>query len=335
MAVLGIHHSTIVVPDLAQAVAFYTRVLGFVVVQEVSIADTAELADLTGLAKPQAAGVFLKAGWGYLKLLQFHTPHPEHQFVWTPPNKPGWRHMSLYTGDAPRFYERTRNDILWHGEPVGHTVEEGNEAWASYGRDPFGNIIELWTQGPKDPQAHAPDVYPHPGVEGPGADLQADIDNDVYGLHHAAIVFPDLDEGTQYYCELFELEKVQYGPIEPTEYAERLTQLPGVEAVGWELRSGWSYLEVWEFKNPVYSEPQDPLRPYNKPGIASTTFMVDNCQAEYDRLKNRVAFNSTPVRLGDGWLAMGRDLYGNLIELWQLGANDPQPFEPAVYPHGK
>jgi catechol 2,3-dioxygenase-like lactoylglutathione lyase family enzyme len=335
MAVLGIHHSTIVVPDLAQAVDFYTRVLGFVVVQDVTIAASAEITELTGLADPRATGVFLKAGWGYLKLLQFETPHPDHQYFWTPVNKLGWRHMSLYTGDAPSFFERTRNDIVWHGEPVGHTVEEGNEAWASYGRDPFGNIIELWSQGPKDPQPHAPDVYPHPGVNGPEAGVHADVANEVYGLHHAAIVFPNLDEGTEYYCDLFDLEKVQFGPIEPAEYAERLTQLPKVEAIGWELRSGWSYLEVWEFKNPVDLQPQDPRRPYNKLGMSSTTFMVDDCQGEYERLKAKVAFNSSPVRTGDGWLAMGRDLYGNLIELWQLGENDPQPFEPAVYPYGK
>ncbi|NIB38388.1 hypothetical protein HBA55_02265 [Pseudomaricurvus alkylphenolicus] len=335
MAVLGIHHTTIAVPDLEKAIDFYTRVLGFVVAQEVVLENTAEMAELTGLVKPEAKGVFLKAGWGYLKLLQFTTPHPEHQYFWTTPNKLGWRHISLYTGDAQRFYERTKNDILWHGEPVGHTVEEGNEAWADYGRDPFGNIIELWSQGPKDPQPHAPDVYPHPGVAGAGAELQADVENEVYGLHHGALVFPDLEEGTKFYCELFGLEKAQYGPIEPSEYAERLCQLPKVEAIGWELRSGWSYLEVWEFKNPVHPEPQDPIRPYNKLGMVSTTFMVDDCQAEYERLRDKVKFNTAPVRLGDGWVAIGRDLYGNLLEIWQLGESDPQPFEPAVYPYGK
>lgn len=335
MAVLGIHHTTVVVPDLDRAVDFYTRVLGFVVAQEVAIDATAEMAELTGLEKPAAKGVFLKAGWGYLKLLQFDTPHPDHQYYWTTPNKLGWRHFSLFTGDAMRFYQRTRNDIHWHGEPVGHTVEEGNEAWADYGRDPFGNIIELWSQGPADPQPHAPDTCPHPGVAGPEAVVHADVENEVFGLHHAALVFPNLEEGTAYYCDLFGLEKVQYGPIEPTEYAERLCQLPKVEAIGWELRSGWSYLEVWEFKNPVHPEPQDPERPYNKLGISSVTFMVDDCLGEYERLQDKVTFNTPPLRVGDGWLAMGRDLYGNLIELWQLSESDPQPFEPAVYPHGK
>lgn len=334
MAILGIHHTTIVVSDLEQAVAFYTTVLGFVVVQDIAIQGNEEMAGLTGLEDSTAKGVFLKAGWGYLKLLQFKTQHSDYQFFWTPVNKLGWRHLSLFTGDAPRFHERTKNDILWHGEPVGHTVEEGNEAWACYGRDPFGNIIELWSQGPLDPQPHAPDTYPHPGTTGAGADLHADVKNDVYGLHHAAMVFPNLEEGTEYYCDLFGLTKVQYGPIDPAEYADRLTQLPKVEAIGWELRSGWSYLEVWEFINPIHPEPQNSERPYNKLGMVSVTFMVDDCQVEYDRLKGKVRFNSEPVRLGDGWVAIGRDLYGNLIELWQLSKSDPQPFEPEFYPFG-
>lgn len=335
MAVLGIHHTTLVVPDLERAVEFYQRVLGFVVVKSFVLENSAEMSRLTGLAEPGAKGVFLKAGWGYLRLLQFDVPHPDHQYYWTTPNKPGWRHISLFTGDAMRFYHRTKNDIHWHDEPCSHTVEENNEAWSDYGRDPFGNIIELWSQGPADPQPHAPDRYPHPGVSGPEAGLHADVENDVYGLHHAALVFPELDAGTDYYCELFGLEKVQYGPIEPTEYAERLCQLPRVEAIGWELRSGWSYLEVWEFKHPVYPEPQDVNRAYNKPGIASITFMVDDCLAEYERLRELVSFNAAPVALDDGWLALGRDLYGNQIELWQLGESDPQPFEPAVYPYGR
>ena len=101
------------------------------------------------------------------------------------------------------------------------------------------------------------------------------------------------------------------------------------------MRSGWTYLEVWEFKHPVYPEPQDSRRPYNKLGIASITFMVDDCLAEYERLQDRVNFNSAPIEHEGGLLVVGRDLFGNYIELWQLAETDPQPFEPAVYPYGK
>ena len=54
MAILGIHHSTIIVPDLDRAVAFYARVLGFAVAQEITIASTAATRQLTGLEQPAA-----------------------------------------------------------------------------------------------------------------------------------------------------------------------------------------------------------------------------------------------------------------------------------------
>ena len=81
MAILAIHHTTIVVPELQKAVDFYTRVLGFVPVQDVTIEASAEMAGLMQLEAPAARGVFLKSGWGYLKLLEFETPHPDHHAV--------------------------------------------------------------------------------------------------------------------------------------------------------------------------------------------------------------------------------------------------------------
>ena len=62
--------------------------------------------------------------------------------------------------------------------------------------------------------------------------------------------------------------------------------------------------------------------------------MVDDIDAEYDRLQGKVDFHCSPVQVNGGRMAMGRDLYGNVLEFWQLGANDPQPFEPEFYPHG-
>lgn len=50
MAVLGLRHTTLAVPNLEQAVGFYTQVLGFVVVQEISILDSLEMFQFTGLA---------------------------------------------------------------------------------------------------------------------------------------------------------------------------------------------------------------------------------------------------------------------------------------------
>ncbi len=333
MAIQGIHHFTLVVADLSRAVEFYQSVLGFVQVQELALDNDENTRTLTGLADSVAKGVMLKAGWGYLRLLEFKTQHPEHQFFWAPVNQLGWRHYSLIIGNATRFYQRTRKDILWHSEPVSHSVEgPENEAWTDYGRDPFGNVVELWSLGNLDPQPFAPEVAPHPASPGLGQDLQADISQDVLGIHHAALVTPDLEAALDFYCGVLGFSSVQDGPIEPSEYTERVTQLPAPRAIGRELKTPWLYLEVWEFLEPTRDGPREPEPAYNQPGISSVCLMVEDCQAEYLRLSSQIRFFSPPVAVGDidnpSWKVVGRDPFGNLIEFWQLGPRDPQPFAP-------
>jgi glyoxylase I family protein len=333
MAIHGIHHFTLVVPDLSLAVEFYRSVLGFALVQELNLENDDDTRRLTGLDHSAARGAMLKAGWGYLRLLEFENKHPQHQFFWNPVNKPGWRHFSLITGDAMRFYERTRNDILWHGEPASHSVEgPENEAWADYGRDPFGNVVELWSLGKSDPQPFAPELPPHPVNPGMGHELRADTSQDVLGIHHPALVTPDLEAAQDFYCGVLGFSSVQDGPIEPTEYAERLTQLPAPRAIGKELKTPWLYLEVWEFLHPVWEGPEEPEVAYNQFGISSICLMVDDCHAEYARLGPHIRFLSAPVSVGShdnpSWKAVGRDPFGNLLELWQTGPRDPLPFAP-------
>jgi glyoxylase I family protein len=333
MAIQGVHHFTLVVPNLSIAVEFYQSVLGFTAVQKLTLLNDEETRRLTGLSHSAAKGVMLKAGWGYVRLLEFEVPHDQHQFFWTPVNKLGWRHFSLMTDDAMRFYERTRKDILWHGEPACHSVEgPENEAWADYGRDPFGNIVELWTLGAKDPQPFTPETASQIDRPGLGQELQADISQDVLGIHHPALVTPNLEKALDFYCGVLGFLAVQDGPIEPSEYAERLTQLPAPSAIGNELKTGWLYLEVWEFLHPVCNEPQEPEPVYNQPGISSVCVMVDDCHAEYERLGQQIRFLSPPVSVGSidnpSWKVVGRDPFGNLLELWQPGPHDPQPFAP-------
>ena len=161
----------------------------------------------------------------------------------------------------------------------------------------------------------------------------------ILGIHHTAIVVPDLQKALDFYCGELGFESVQIGPIDPSPYAEAVTELKEPKALGHIIKSGWGYLEIWEFENPVYPEPQDPGRPCNKPGIAHFSLMVDDCWAEYERLKDKVRFHSEPVEHsvegGDNpaVTTYGRDPFGNIIEFWQIGPKDPQPFSPEVYPH--
>ena len=336
MAILGVHHTAVVVPSLKKAIAFYCGVLGFVRVQDGPIEPTEYAARVTELDAPRAEGTVVKAGWGYLELWEFAHPVCEReQFYWTPVNKPGIRHIGLFVDDINEVFARTRNEMLWHGPPVRHSVEgEDNEAWTAYARDPFGNVIEFWQLGALDPQPFASSTPYEPGCEsGQDADTSAGI----LGVHHVAIVVPNLDQALQFYEGRLGFQSVQDGPIEPSQYAELHTQLEQPHAISKELKSGWGYVELWEYLSPVYGEPQDVNRPCNKFGFAHFSLAVDDCWQEYERLKDVMRFHAEPVTHtveADNFAVTtyGRDPFGNVIELWQIGRKDPQLFPPAVLP---
>lgn len=156
----------------------------------------------------------------------------------------------------------------------------------------------------------------------------------ILGIHHTAIVVPNLQQALDFYCGVLGFESVQVGPIEPSPYAEEITQLKEPKAIGHIVKSAWGYLEIWEFENPVHPDAQDSNRPCNKFGLAHISLAVDDCLAEYERLKEHMSFHGEPVMHSvegpenEAWTTYGRDPFGNIIELWQLGPKDPQPFAP-------
>lgn len=329
MAVLGIHHFALSVPDMEKALGFYRDVLGFEVVDRAPIEPSEETSAALDLESPRADGVLLKAGWGYVELFEFSHPKPaQHQYFWHDCHELGIRHYSLYVEDAVACYEYLKDHMIFHREPVAHSVEgDDNDAWTTYGRDPFGNIVEIWQLGPADPAPKAPANPPFPQLssETKGAAAKAGI----LGLHHVAVVVPDLPKAMEFYGNLFGFVPVQEGPIEPTEYAEQVIQLRQPAADGYEMASDWMYLELWEFKNPKSPEVTSKVYP-NDHGFTHFSVMVDDCMAEYERLKSDLDFNAPPLEVGEqSYAAYARDPFGNIIELWQLGPNDPQPFAPS------
>jgi len=69
----------------------------------------------------------------------------------------------------------------------------------------------------------------------------------------------------------------------------------------------------------------EPARTYQKAlfdaGIPYTMFGVDDCQAEYDRLRARgVVFRGTPTAAGPAVIATFEDTCGNLIRIAQVSS---------------
>ncbi len=140
-----IQHTAISTGDMERALAFYRDLLGFEVLSDTSwekgseqTARVERLMELDGVAFRVA---MLRLGTSQLELFEFDSPVP------TPsdPNRPvcdhGITHICLSVTDIDSEYERLeRAGMRFHGPPV----DFGGRTVATYGRDPDGNVVELY-----------------------------------------------------------------------------------------------------------------------------------------------------------------------------------------------
>lgn len=137
--IVGIHHVALGVDDLERAVKFYTEGFGFEVVQTSSF-DKVELVDKAiGLKDAKADMAMLKGPNAYIEIWQYENPAPEDKRQ--RPCDHGYPHFAFQVDDIDAEYER----LLQHGMTfAGEVVHFSEESAAIYGKDPFGNVIELY-----------------------------------------------------------------------------------------------------------------------------------------------------------------------------------------------
>jgi glyoxylase I family protein len=138
--IVGIHHIAIGVPDLDQALVFYRDALGFAVVQEGDWDRDYPQADrVIGLEETSARIAMLKAANAYLEIWEYRHPLPEDRR--SRPCDLGYPHFALQVTDIEAEYERLGAAGMTFAAAA--PVNLGNTS-AIYGKDPFGNLIELY-----------------------------------------------------------------------------------------------------------------------------------------------------------------------------------------------
>lgn len=137
--IVGIHHVAISVTDIDRAVEFYTGALGFEVVQTGGWQKDNPLADRAiGLADTHTRMAMLKAPNAHIELFQYEHPEPEDKRA--RPCDYGYTHFCLQVDGIQEEYVRlSAAGMEFVGEPV-----DFGQISAIYGRDPFGNVIELY-----------------------------------------------------------------------------------------------------------------------------------------------------------------------------------------------
>ena len=138
--IVGIHHVAIGVPDLDLALAFYSGVLGFPPVQRGEWDRSHPLADrAVGLPQTSARMAMLKAPNAYLEIWEYR--HPEPRDLRSRPCDLGYPHFCLQVRDIQAEY--TRLSAAGMAFVASEPVDFGTSS-AVYGKDPFGNIIEIY-----------------------------------------------------------------------------------------------------------------------------------------------------------------------------------------------
>ena len=136
----GIDHTAISVPDIDRALKFYRDVVGFEVIFEAGWPlGSPPLDQLVGLRDSSSKVAMIGLGDTRIELFEYETPEPREQDPQRPVNDHGYTHICLRVSDLRDEYARLRDaGMVFNSEPV----DLGTQLCV-YGRDPFGNTIEL------------------------------------------------------------------------------------------------------------------------------------------------------------------------------------------------
>jgi catechol 2,3-dioxygenase-like lactoylglutathione lyase family enzyme len=137
---LLITHVAITVPDLDLAEAFYIEGIGFKEIYRKSWANNTRMDNILGVPNSSGRILFLSDGNMGLELFEFTTPEIETSPTPPPATRYGWMHIAFKVKDIFSVCLRLKGfGFVLNVEPTKGPT--GN--WATYGRDPFGNLIEL------------------------------------------------------------------------------------------------------------------------------------------------------------------------------------------------
>ena len=141
--ILGLHHVAIAVPALEAGLEFYGEVLGFEVCSEAALpSGFAPLAKAFALEDAGCRVRMLRKGNSFLELFEFEEALSAEAD--RPVNRIGITHIALASDDAEADFRRLEAAGVKFNAPL-----FGREpSRFAYGRDPFGNVIELLEHDP-------------------------------------------------------------------------------------------------------------------------------------------------------------------------------------------
>ena len=141
LGITGIHHVGISTLDLDRLVAFYLDTFGFEQIAEFDwepgFSDVDAALALDGSRGSMA---MLRLGDIHLELFEFSNPLPQPVDPAHSVTDIGINHLCLLVDDVSALFLRLEEQ----GIPVHSTPRDIGDGPFAYGRDPDGNVVELW-----------------------------------------------------------------------------------------------------------------------------------------------------------------------------------------------
>jgi glyoxylase I family protein len=136
--ILGLHHVALCVDDFDAGLSFYVEGLGAELLFRSRLRDRPDADRVIGIDGVDAEIAMLRLGAANVELWCYHQPTPEDRR--SPANAYGYPHIALAVSDIHAEVARLSEVGMTF---VGPPVDLGTSR-AVYGRDPFGNLIELY-----------------------------------------------------------------------------------------------------------------------------------------------------------------------------------------------
>ena len=144
--ILGVHHPALAVSDMQKALDFYCGVVGFEPVMEADIPSGVEVLNTAmGVSDGGYKVRMLRKGNSCIELFEFANTTPGTSD--RPVDRQGITHFALASDDFQQDYDHlAANGVKFNAQPFG-----ASPLRFAYGRDPFGNVIELLEHAPEGP----------------------------------------------------------------------------------------------------------------------------------------------------------------------------------------
>ena len=149
----------------------------------------------------------------------------------------------------------------------------------------------------------------------------------ILAFAHPGLVVPDLEKARQFYQQMFGFEVISNEGWKDNPEMDHAIGLKGSSCRGLMMKGHNCFLELFEYDSPSTEAMSALNSNADTPGIRHLAFYVDDCKAEYQRLKDLggIALGEPAGDDQSGYAVYCRDPFGNIIELAEIPSPEESP----------